>query len=86
MAKAKTTVTIEGRAAQKLAELAAASGRSEDFYAAYMIEEYAAREMQLIASIKEAQASIDRGEGIPHEEARRRFQATIDRAKRPAAE
>lgn len=67
MAKAKTTVTIEGKAAEKLAELAAASGRSEAFYAAYIIEEYFAQEMQLITSIKEAQACIARGEGIPHE-------------------
>ena len=86
MAKAKTTVTIEGRAATKLAELAAASGRSESFYAAYIIEEYAARELHIIAQLKEARASIERGEGIPHEEARRRFRATIDRARRPAAE
>ena len=86
MAKAKTTVTIEGKAAERLAELTAASGRSADFYIAYMIEEYAARELRLIGEIREAQASIDRGEGIPHEEARRRFRATIDRARRPAAE
>jgi len=86
MAKAKTTVTIEGKAAEKLAELTAASGRSADFYVAYMIEEYAARELKLIAEIREAQASIARGEGIPHDEARRRFRETIDRARRPAAE
>jgi predicted transcriptional regulator len=86
MAKAKTTVTIEGKAAEKLAELAAASGRSEAFYAAYIIEEYAARELHIIGEMKAAAARVANGEGIPHEEAVRRFRATIDRARRPAAE
>ena len=57
MAKAKTTVTIEGKAAERLAQLAAASGRSEAFYAADIIEEYAARELRLISEIKEARAA-----------------------------
>lgn len=86
MAKAKTTVTIEGKAAEKLAALAAASGRSEAFYVAYIIEEYAARELHIIAEMQAASARVASGGGIPQEEAVRRFQATIDRARRPAAE
>ena len=86
MAKAKTTVTIEGKAAEKLAELTAASGRSADFYVTYMIEEYAARELRIIGEMKAARERVANGEGIPHEEAMQRLKATINRARRPAAE
>ena len=80
MAKAKITVTIEGKAAERLAELITASGRSADFYVAYMIEEYAARELRIIGEMKEALASIDRGEGIPHDEVMAEMDALIEAA------
>jgi predicted transcriptional regulator len=87
MAKAKTTVTIEGKAAEKLSELTAASGRSADFYVAYMIEEYAARELRIIGEMKAARERVANGEGIPHEEVMAEIDAIIEaaasRAHRP---
>ena len=61
-------------------------GRSADFYVAYMIEEYAARELRIIGEMKAARERVANGEGIPHEEAMQRLKATINRARRPAAE
>ena len=81
MAKAKITVTIEGKPAERLAELTAASGRSADFYVAYMIEEYTARELRIIGEMKEALASIERGEGIPHDEVMAEMDALIEAAE-----
>ena len=81
MAKAKTTVTIEGKAAEKLARLAAESGRSESFYVAYMIEEYATRELRIIGEMKAARERVANGEGIPHEEVMAEIDAIIEAAR-----
>lgn len=80
------TVTIEGAAAERLAELAALSGRSADWYVAFMIEEYAERERALILDLKAAIKSANEGNVVPHEEAIRRLRAAIDGARQAAAE
>ena len=86
MADEKLTLTLEGKAADKLAALAAESGHSPAVYAALMIEDYFEREMAEIGALKAAVKSADEGNLVPHDEVVRRLRAAIDRAGQDAAE
>ena len=52
----------------RLAKLAETMKRSQSFLAAEAIEEFVAVQEWQIAGINEALASLDRGEGIPHDD------------------
>lgn len=86
MGEAGRTVATEGGAAERLAELAALPGRSEDWYANFMIGEYAVREPEIVRALKAGLESALAGTLVPHDGARDRFRATTKRARRPAAE
>jgi len=65
-----TTLTVRvGAAAKKrLERLAKSTGRSRSFLAAEAINEYLDVNEWQVAGVKRAIASLDRGEGVPHEQ------------------
>jgi predicted transcriptional regulator len=87
MAGSALTVTFEGEAAERFLELAAASGRTSDWFADFMIRQYAAREMEIVAKTKAGIADAEAGRTVSHEDAMARLDATTARAAhRDAAE
>lgn len=77
---ATKTVTIEGEAAEQLAELAALSGRSEDWFANFMICEYAEREKRIVRDLKEGLESARAGNVVSHEEVMAEIDALLENA------
>jgi RHH-type transcriptional regulator, rel operon repressor / antitoxin RelB len=61
------TVRVDAAAKKRLEKLAKSTGRSRSFLAAEAINEYLDVNEWQVAGIKRAIASLDRGEGIPHE-------------------
>ncbi len=62
------TVRVETRVKKRLERLARSTGRSRSFLAAEAINEYLEINEWQVAGIRRAIASLDRGEGIPHDE------------------
>ena len=62
------TVRVEASAKKRLEKLAKSTGRTRSFLAAEAINEYLDVNEWQVAGIKDAIASFDRGEGIPHEQ------------------
>jgi predicted transcriptional regulator len=62
------TVRVDAAAKRRLERLAKSTGRSRSFLAAEAINEYLDVNEWQVAGIKRAIASLDRGEGIPHEQ------------------
>jgi predicted transcriptional regulator len=60
-------VRIDSSAKKRLEKLAKSTGRSRSFLAAEAINEYLDVNEWQVAGIKQAIASLDRGEGVPHE-------------------
>jgi len=67
MRSATFTVRVDSAAKKRLERLAKSTGRSRSFLAAEAINEYLDLNQWQVAGIKQAIASLDRGEGIPHE-------------------
>jgi len=67
MRSATFTVRVDSAAKKRLERLAKSTGRSRSFLAAEAINEYLDLNEWQVAGIKQAIASLDRGEGIPHE-------------------
>jgi predicted transcriptional regulator len=87
MAKPSLTMTFEGEAAERLIALAEASGRTPEWFADFMIREYAAEEMRIVGRIKEGIADAHAGRTVSHDEAMAHLDATIAHAAhRDAAE
>ena len=61
------TVRVDAVAKRRLERLAKSTGRSRSFLAAEAIHEYLDVNEWQVAGIKRAIASLDRGEGVPHE-------------------
>ena len=61
------TVRVDTGVKKRLERLAKNTGRSRSFLAAEAINEYLEINEWQVAGIKRAIASLDRGEGIPHE-------------------
>jgi RHH-type transcriptional regulator, rel operon repressor / antitoxin RelB len=61
------TVRVDAAARKRLERLAKSTGRSRSFLAAEAINEYLDVNEWQVAGIKRAIASLDRGEGVPHE-------------------
>lgn len=62
------TVRVDSGVKKRLEKLAKSTGRSRSFLAAEAISEYVDVNEWQVAGIKQAMASMDRGEGIPHED------------------
>ena len=67
MRSATFTVRVDAAAKKRLERLAKSTGRSRSFLAAEAIHEYLDVNEWQVAGIKQAIASLDRGEGVPHE-------------------
>jgi RHH-type transcriptional regulator, rel operon repressor / antitoxin RelB len=67
MRSAKLTVRIDARLKKRLGRLAKTMGRSGSSLAAEAIVEWIGVKEWQVAGIKRAIASLDRGEGVPHE-------------------
>ena len=61
------TVRVDTGVKKRLERLAKSTGRTRSFLAAEAITEYLELNEWQVAGIKRAMASLDRGEGIPHE-------------------
>jgi len=61
------TVRVDTGVKKRLERLAKSTGRTRSFLAAEAINEYLEINEWQVAGIKRAIASLDRGEGIPHE-------------------
>jgi RHH-type transcriptional regulator, rel operon repressor / antitoxin RelB len=68
MSSATFTVRVDAGLKKRLEKLAKSTGRSRSFLAAEAIGEYVDVNEWQVAGIKQAMQSMDRGEGIPHEE------------------
>jgi len=62
------TVRVDAAAKKRLERLAKSTGRSRSFLAAEAIDAYLDVNEWQVEGIKRAIASIDRGEGIPHQQ------------------
>ena len=62
------SVRISAKTEKRLARIAKSTRRSKSFLGAEAIEEFVAVQEWQIAGIHEALASLDRGEGVPHED------------------
>jgi len=61
------TVRVDAGVKRRLERLAKITGRSRSFLAAVAINEYLDVNEWQVTGIKRAIASLDRGEGVPHE-------------------
>ncbi len=62
------TVRVDSAAKKRLEKLAKSTGRSRSFLAAEAINAYLDVNEWQVAGIKRAIASLDSGEGVPHEQ------------------
>jgi predicted transcriptional regulator len=62
------TVRIESEVKKRLEKLARSTGRSRSFLAAEALNDYLDVNEWQVAGVKRAIASLDRGEGVSHQE------------------
>ena len=62
------TVRVEPQVKKRLEKLAKSTGRSRSFLAAEALSEYLDVNEWQVAGVKRAMASLDRSEGVPHDE------------------
>jgi predicted transcriptional regulator len=60
------TIRVDSAVKKRLEKLAKSTGRSRSYIAAEALSEYLAVNEWQIAGVKQAVASLDRGEGVPH--------------------
>ena len=70
MSSATFTVRVDAATKKRLEKLAISTGRTRSFLTGEALVEYLDANEWQVARIKEAMASLDRGQGIPHEQAR----------------
>jgi predicted transcriptional regulator len=62
------TVRVESEVKKRLEKLAKCTGRSRSFLAAEALDAYLDVNEWQVAGLKKAFVSLDRGEGVPHDE------------------
>ena len=62
------TVRVESAVKKRLDRLAKSTGRSRSFLAAEALGDYLDVNEWQVAGVRKAMASLDRGEGVPHEQ------------------
>ena len=67
MSSTIVSIRIDSVVKKRLEKLAKSTGRSRSFLAAEAISEYVDLNEWQVAGIQKAVASLDRGEGVPHE-------------------
>ena len=84
MSSATFTVRVDSAVKKRLEKLAKSTGRSRSFLAAEAIGEFVDVNEWQIDGIKRAMQSLDRGEGIAHEQVREWVRSWGSRKERPA--
>ena len=84
MSSATFTVRVDSAVKRRLEKLAKSTGRSRSFLAAEAIGEFVDVNEWQIAGIKRAMQSLDRGEGIAHEQVKEWVRSWGGGKKRPA--
>jgi predicted transcriptional regulator len=77
MADTSITIRTDSELAAKVAALAAAMDRSRNWVIEAALREYVATQAWQIEGIKEAVASLDKGEGVPHEDVMEEMDALL---------
>jgi len=84
MSSTTFTVRVDSVVKKRLEKLAKSTGRSRSFLAAEAIGEFVDVNEWQIAGIKRAMKSLDRGEGIAHEQVSEWVRSWGGRKERPA--
>ena len=77
------TVRIDADAKERLEKLAKSTGRSRSFLAVEAINQYLEVNEWQVAGIKQVIASLDRGEGVAHEQVKDWVTSWGSRRERP---
>jgi RHH-type transcriptional regulator, rel operon repressor / antitoxin RelB len=78
------TVRVEAEVKKRLEKLAKTTGRTRSFLAAAALNDYLDANEWQVAGVKRAIASLDRGEGIPHNEVKDWVNSWGRKRERPA--
>jgi RHH-type transcriptional regulator, rel operon repressor / antitoxin RelB len=84
MASTTLTVRVDSKIKKRLEKLAESTGRNRSSLAAEAITEYLDVKEWQVAGIKRAIASLDRGEGIPHQQVKHWVESWGSENERPA--
>ena len=84
MSSTTVSVRIDPIIKKRLEKLAKSTGRSRSFLAAEAINEYLNLNEWQVAGIQRAMASLDRGEGVPHEQVKEWVSSWGRTKERPA--
>ena len=78
------TVRVDASVKRRLEKLAKSTGRSRSYLAAEALLECLATNEWQVAGIKQAAASLEKGEGVPHASVREWVDSWGSRKERPA--
>ena len=84
MSSTTVSVRIDPVIKKRLEKLAKSTGRSRSFLAAEAINEYLDLNEWQVAGIQKAVASLDRGEGVSHEQVKEWVSSWSSKKERPA--
>jgi RHH-type rel operon transcriptional repressor/antitoxin RelB len=84
MSSTTFTVRVEPQVKKRLEKLAKSTGRSRSFLAAEALNEYLDVNEWQVAGVRRAMASLDRGEGVPHQEVKDWVASWGRKRERPA--
>ena len=84
MSSTTFSVRVESGIKKRLVKLAKSTGRSRSFLAAEALNGYLDVNEWQVAGIKQAMDSLDRGEGIPHNEVKDWVKSWGRKRERPA--
>src|ERR1035437_1688378 len=84
MSSTTVSVRVDPIIKKRLEKLAKSTGRSRSFLAAEAINEYLDLNEWQVAGIQKAMASLDRGEGVPHEQVKEWARSWGRTKERPA--
>jgi RHH-type rel operon transcriptional repressor/antitoxin RelB len=78
------TVRVEPQVKKRLEKLAKSTGRTRSFLAAEALNEYLDVNEWQVAGVKRAMMSLDRGDGVPHQEVKDWVSSWGRKRERPA--
>jgi RHH-type rel operon transcriptional repressor/antitoxin RelB len=84
MASTTFTVRVEAKVKKRLEKLAKSTGQSHSFLAAEALNAYLDINEWRVAGVKRAMASLDRGDGVPHQEVKDWVNSWGRKRERPA--
>jgi len=78
------TIRVEPEVKKRLEKLAKSTGRTRSFLAAEALSEYLDVNEWQVAGVRRAMASLDRGDGVPHQEVKDWVNSWGRKRERPA--